>query len=155
MRKMLVVGALIVSSVLLLQAPAWAPNLYSATLSSGGLKASPAGRLVGKAPVNATSNCYSKPVTITFKWTNPNFTETKSATSDSAGKFTVTPTHIPRRVNDVEPFVLAATCGGVKMPLSLAFGGAPTAPLLAFGVSLVVAGVLLVLLGRRRGRALG
>lgn len=153
MRKMLVVGALIVSSVLLLQAPAWAPNLYKVSLS-GTLKASPAGRSVRQASINASSNCYSKPVTITFKWTNPSYTEIKSATSDKGGNFTITSRHIPKGAKNVEKYVTAATCGSQPMTLELAFGGAPTLPLLAFGVSLVVAGGLLVLLGRRRGRAL-
>jgi hypothetical protein len=135
MRKTLVVGALIVSSVLLLQTPAWAPNLY--LVQQGASRGFAAGN---SATVKATSDCNGKPVKITFKW-NKSVQRTSST-----GDFTFTLSGIPKKYGRVDnKDIKSATCGGAKLP----FTGAATVPLLAFGVSLLVAGALLLLLSRR------
>jgi hypothetical protein len=136
MRKTLVLAALIVSSVLLLQTAAWAPNLYLAQRTTPKLA-----KGAYSATVAATSDCNGKPVKITFKWG-----KTVQRTS-STGDFTFTLTGIPKRYAKVidNNDIRSATCGTAKLP----FTGAATAPLLAFGVSLLVAGALLLLVSRR------
>lgn len=146
MRKTLVVGALLVSSVLLLQTPAWAPNLYSATQITS-QQPSSTDATANSATVKAMSDCYSKSVKIVFEWG-----EFKVLTSKADGDITFKLNHIPRNNGEVTgQDVTVATCAGAQMNL-LPFTGAATIPLLAFGVSLLVAGILLLLLSRRQGR---
>lgn len=156
MRKTSVVLTLFVSSVLLLQAQAWAsgsggvtattrasdPKLYSVAQTNGQSRSLAfAGR--NTATVRATSNCISKDATLTFEWGET----TKKVRTSSNGSFTVKPVKIPktnRRVDITD--VTRFTCdGGV-----LAFTGSSTVPLLAVVVILVVGGVLLVVISRRQ-----
>lgn len=140
MRKTLVVLALIISYGLLLQTPAWAPNLYRLTQNGGQTPSSTSSTRV--AVVDGESDCANQPVTITFKWN-----ETRGTTADAGGDFTVGLTKIPAGHGRVtKKDVASFTCG------SLAFTGASTVRLLAFGVSLLVAGTLLVMLSRRQDR---
>jgi LPXTG-motif cell wall-anchored protein len=143
MRKTLVVGALIVSSVLLLQAPAWAPNLYRITQDGPQAKSSK-DDTKKSAAIKATSDCISKEAKIDFDWG-----ESVQPTSNADGDFSFTLDLIPKNHGKVKgKDVKAATCAG--QPMELPLTGAATAPLLAFGVSLLVAGALLLLLSRRR-----
>jgi hypothetical protein len=143
MRKTLVVLALIISSVLLLQTPAWAPNLYRLK-QNGGQTASSSGSGLRVAVVEGRSDCNNLAVTIAFRWG-----ETRRTSADANGRFTVGLTRIPAGHGAVtKDDVSSFACG------ALAFTGTPSVRLLAFGLSLLVAGVLLLLASRRRGRPL-
>jgi hypothetical protein len=136
MRKTLVVLALMLSYVLLLQSPAWAPNLYSLD-QTGGQSSGPGGKRV--AVVQGKSDCKSQSVTIGFTWG-----ETRTVAADAQGDFAVALIQIPAghgpvTIDDHNRF----SCG------TLAFTGTASVRLLAFGVSLLVAGALLLLLSRR------
>jgi hypothetical protein len=135
MRKTLVVLALMLSYVLLLQSPAWAPNLYSLKQTGG---QTPSGG-VRVAVVQGKSDCKSQSVTIGFTWG-----ETRTVAADAQGDFAVALIQIPAghgpvTIKDHNRF----SCG------TLAFTGTASVRLLAFGVSLLVAGALLLLLSRR------
>jgi hypothetical protein len=142
MRKTSVVLALFVSSVLLLQAPAWAPKLYRLDQTSRQTaSANFAGR--NTATVKATSDCISKKASLTFEWGET----TPKVTTSPSGTFTVTLVRIPTTNGTVTADdVTSGTCnGGV-----LAFTGTATVHLLVLGVVLVVGGVVLVVISRRQ-----
>lgn len=140
MRKTSVVLALMVSSVLLLQTPAWAPKLYVAELTR---KVSPADAAFNVVSVDGqTDLCKSQQVKLKFWWG-----ETITKTSSPEGKFKATLSKVPDTAGEVtKEDVTRFTCNGKELP----FTGASTMLLLAFGLSLLVAGTLLVA-GARQG----
>jgi hypothetical protein len=142
MRKTSVVLALFVSSVLLLQAPAWAPKLYRIQQTN---RQSHSATFAGRnaVTVKATSDCISKDATLTFEWGET----TKKVKTSSSGTFTVKLAKIPRNhgVVTTADFTTGTCNGGV-----LAFTGSSTVHLLVLGVILVAGGVLLVVISRRQ-----
>jgi hypothetical protein len=139
MRKTLVALA-VVTSVVLLQAPAWAPNIY---IVQDGNQRRAANQSYNTANVTATSDiCKGKQLTVTFKWG-----EKLEGTTSADGTLSGSLKRIPRSNGKVKTAnVKNATCDGEELP----FTGVASAPMLALGVSLLVIGALLVLSSRRR-----
>jgi hypothetical protein len=142
MRKTSVVLALMISSVLLLQTPAWAPKLYRVTQRSGQTP-STANASLRTATVEADTDCDNQQVTLIFEWG-----EQRTATANANGILRVKATRIPEingsvTIADVPQF----RCDGV-----LAFTGAATTRLLVLGLILLAGGALLVVGSRRQGR---
>jgi hypothetical protein len=137
MRKALVALAVAIS-VVLLQAPAWAPNIYVTQNSQD----RPPGRSVNTANVTVGSDiCKRKRLAVTFRWG-----ERRAGTTSAAGRFSGTLRMVPRNTGEVTAaHVRSATCDGAVLP----FTGAASGHLLVLGMSLLVIGALLVLTSRR------
>ena len=140
MRKLVVV-MLTVGSLLLLEAPALAPNLY--VLSETGTEVSG-----GRLRFSGETDCKGR-VTVIFEddrlGTGPSGT-LNSATMRRNIFVTTNDTGSNER-----PPVRLAYCNGVKM--TLAFTGVSVLHELAFAALLIVGGVVLLILGRRRAGA--
>jgi hypothetical protein len=137
MRKTLVALA-VVTSVLLLQTPAWAPKLY--------LEQIPQSDTDSNRKVKVISDtCTNKTLTVKFNW-GPTISGTTTLTNgvyQYQRDVTVPANHPqPITIDDVK----SATCAGER----LAFTGSASTSLLVLGLSLLVIGALLVLTGRRR-----
>lgn len=137
MRKTLVVLAVVIS-ILLLQTPAWAPKLYVAQANTSDHDATRTVKV-------SSDTCKNKTLTVRFYWG----TTISGTTALTNGKYQYqkTLTNVPTNDSQVTTAdVRRATCAGTV----LAFTGAASTRLLALGLSLLVIGALLVLLGRRR-----
>jgi hypothetical protein len=142
MRKTSVVLALMVSSVLLLQAPAWAPKLYRINQVSGQTP-STADASLRIARIEAVTDCKNQQVTLIFGWG-----EQRSARANANGVLRVTAIRIPETngrvtIDDVPQI----RCDG-----QLAFTGGETTRLLVLGLVLLAGGALLVAGSSRQGR---
>jgi hypothetical protein len=135
MRKLVVV-MLTVGSLLLLEAPAWAPHLYRLSSTSGGKSG-------GKRWFSGETDCTD---TVKVNFTDGRVgTAPKGAVNSTTKQRTIrvstTDTGSNRRPN-----IEAAYCGGVLMTLPMT--GVSALHKLAFAALLLVAGVVLIILGR-------
>jgi hypothetical protein len=137
MRKTLVVLAVVIS-ILLLQSPAWAPNLYLEQVD-------PTDTDSNRAVKVSSDTCKRANLKVTFTWG----TMISGTTALTNGKYqyqtnvtNVPLNHPPITKADAK----SATCAGRMLALT----GAASTRLLALGLSLLVIGTLLVLWGRRR-----
>jgi LPXTG-motif cell wall-anchored protein len=154
MRKTLVALAVVIS-VVLLQAPAWAP---AATTTTKFKKGNPNIYIVqvkpGQTGATRTVNVYSdtcknKQLAVTFDWgkTLDKKTAKKTDKYQYQYQYQATLTNVPANAGAINiGDVKRATCDGKVLP----FTGAASSSLLALGVSLLVIGALLVLSSRRR-----
>lgn len=144
MRKLVVV-MLTVGSLLLLEAPAWAPHLYS--LSEQGTETSG-----GNLRFDGETDC-KKSVQVVFVDDRLGLGPAGSLDPGTNRR------KIPITTNDigsnVRPDIRLAYCGGKRMDLlnTLAFTGVSVLYKLAFAAALLVTGVVLLMLGRRRAGA--
>lgn len=149
MRKTLVALAVVIS-VVLLQAPAWAPttttrkprppNIY---VVQGGSNPNAKG---ATRTVDVVSDaCRNKRLVVTFTWGETLVGKTTKKNGDY--QFQATLKKVPASAGAVDTQdIKRVTCNGQE----LSFTGAASASLLALGVSLLVIGALLVLSSRRR-----
>ena len=142
MRKTLVVLA-VVTSVLLLQSPAWAPNLYL-------VQVDPSDTDTSREVKVGSDTCKNKTLKVTLDWgTTISGTTTTVSTDLASGKYQYrktinVPSNHPQKVTIGD--AKSATCADQR----LAFTGSASTSLLVLGLSLLVIGALLVLTGRRR-----
>jgi hypothetical protein len=141
MRKLVVV-ILTVGSLLLLEAPAWAPHLYS--LSSIGTKSD------GTVRFRGVTDCAGA--------VKVNFADGREGTAPSGAVSSTTnrrPIFVSTTGSTTRSGIISATCNGAPMALSstLARTGVSAAHKLAFAAMLLAAGLVLVFLGRRQAGA--
>jgi hypothetical protein len=138
MRKLVVV-MLTVGSLLLLEAPALAPHLYSLSSRSGG-------RTGGKPWFGGETDCAGV-VKVSFA----------DGRVGTAAKGAVNATTKRRKIkvsttgSTTQSGISSATCDGV--PMTLAFTGVSVLHKVAFAVMLLATGVVLLFLGRRQAGA--
>jgi hypothetical protein len=142
MRKLVVV-MLTVGSLLLLEAPALAPHLYKLSSKSNG-------RTGGKPWFSGETDCAGA-VKIYFADGRVG-TAPKGAVNSTTKRRTI---KVSTTGSTARSEISSATCNGVPMTLSstLALTGASAAHKLGFAAMLLVAGVVLLLLGRRQAGA--
>lgn len=145
MRKTLVVLA-VVTSVLLLQAPAWAPTpttrnpnpkLYIVQLNPTATGST--------RTVDISSDACDGQLAVTFDWGEK--VSKKTAERNNTFQVRARLADVPDNVGTIDvKDVKSATCDGKPLP----FTGAASTSVLVLGLSLLVIGALLVLSGRRR-----
>jgi hypothetical protein len=142
MRKLVVV-MLTVGSLLLLEAPALAPHLYRLSSTSGG-------RSGGKPWFSGQTDCAGG-VKVYFADGRVG-TAPKGAVNSTTRRRTI---KVSTTGSTTRSAISSATCNGAPMTLSLTLArtGASAAHKLAFAAMLLVAGVVLLLLGRRQAGA--
>jgi hypothetical protein len=146
MRRTLVAIAVVIS-VVLLQAPAWAPtattrkpnpNIYIVQVNPKDTGATRTVKVVSDA-------CKGKQLAVTFTWEER--LSKKTARKNNEYQYQANLTKVPQSAGTVDlGDVRTATCNGQPLP----FTGAASASLVALGVSLLVIGALLVVLSSRR-----
>ena len=145
MRKTLVVLA-VVTSLLLLQAPAWAPTATTQ-------KPNPKLYIIQVNPndtgstrtVDISSDACNGQLAVTFTWGEK--VSKKTARRNRVFQVRANLAKVPESAGTVDlKDVKSATCDGKPLP----FTGAASTSLLVLGLSLLVIGALLVLSGRRR-----
>ena len=142
MRKLVVV-MLTVGSLLLLEAPALAQHLYSLSPESGGRSG---GQLSGKIWFSGETDCAGA-VKVYFA-DGREGTAPKGAVNPATKKRTI---RVSTTGSATRSDVSSATCNGVLMTLPMT--GVSAAHKLAFAALLLVTGVVLLFLGRRRAGA--